>query len=212
MVGAWQQVAGTVTRVLNCRHETGKWTWDAIMNTQACSSDISSSNTVLKPPQILPPTGEQAFKYLSLWGTYLLKLLHSTCWATWYQQLSLVPEELSACMCVCLWVCVYMCVMSSWGCQSLLYDTTLFLWNMVSPWIRSRVHVFLQGWHSVGPSCVWALQCWNYKHAWDYSQFSVVLESEVWFLYLYIVHSNHGAISPTKSFWLENALYFCLLH
>lgn len=96
MVGAWQQVAGTVTRILNCRPETGKWTWDAIMNTQACSSDISSSNTILKPPQILPPTGEQAFKYLSLLGTYLLKLLHSTCWATWYQQLSLVPEELSA--------------------------------------------------------------------------------------------------------------------
>lgn len=64
-----------------------------IMNTQACSSDISSSNTILKPPQTLPPTGEQAFKYLSLWGTYLL----TTCWATWYQQpsLTLVPEELS---------------------------------------------------------------------------------------------------------------------
>lgn len=79
------------------------------MNTQACSSDISSSNTILKPPQTLPPTGEQAFKYLSLWGTYLL----TTCWATWYQQpsLTLVPEELS----VCGWVhalvsmCVHVC-------------------------------------------------------------------------------------------------------
>lgn len=46
----------------------------------------------------------------------------------------------------------------------------------------------------------------------DYSQCCVVLESEVWFLYLCIVHSNHRAISPIKSLWLENALYFCLLH
>lgn len=159
MVGTWQQVAGTVVGVLNYRHETGKWTWGEIMNTQACSSNISTSNTVIKPPQTLPPTGEQAFKYLSLWGTYLL----TTCW---YQQpsLTLVPEELSVCMCMHLWVCVCMCVMSSWGCQSLLYDTTLFLWNMVSPWIWSRVHIFQQAWHSVGPSCLWALQCWNCKH------------------------------------------------
>lgn len=81
-----------------------------IMNTQACSSDFSSSNTVLKPPQTLPPTGEQAFKYLSLWGTYLLKLLRSTCWATWYQQpsLTLVPKELSdACACSCEYACAY---------------------------------------------------------------------------------------------------------
>lgn len=116
------------------------------------------------------------------------------------------------CVCMLLWVCMCICVMSSWGCQSLLYDTTLFLWNMVSPWIWSRVHVFQWDWHSVGPSGLWALQCWNYKHARDYSQCSVVLESEVWFLYLCIVHSNHGAISPTKSLWLENTLYFCLLH
>lgn len=46
----------------------------------------------------------------------------------------------------------------------------------------------------------------------SYSQRSVELESEVWFLYLCIVHSNHGAIPPRKSLWLENALYFGLLH
>lgn len=96
-MGAWQQVAGTVARVLNCTRET-EVDLGEIMNTQACSSDISSSNTILKPPQTLPPTGEQAFKYLSLWGTYLL----TTCWATWYQQpsLILVPEELSVCGCM----------------------------------------------------------------------------------------------------------------
>lgn len=174
---------------------------------------IVSSNTVLKPPQILPPTGEQAFKYLSLWGTCLLKLLHSTCWATWYQQpsLTLVPEELSVCMCLCVCVCMCVCdvlmrvsVPPLWYCLiPLKYGLSLDL--IQSSCFSARL-AFSRPFLSLGSSVLELQACTGY------SQRSVELESEVWFLDLCIVYSNHGAIPPRKSLWLENALYFGLLY
>jgi hypothetical protein len=81
----WQQVAGVGNReiTLSASEEKGGWTGNGTrLILQACSADIlpSAKFQFLRVPQCsltVPPTVDQVFKYLSLWG-YSFHLNHHT--------------------------------------------------------------------------------------------------------------------------------------
>lgn len=65
--------------ISNHKHKTPKenWKWGEAMNCHSLPQWCFSSSKATKPPQMPLPTGDQVFKYLSIWGTFLIQTIIS---------------------------------------------------------------------------------------------------------------------------------------
>lgn len=61
------------------KHKAGKenWKWGEAMNCHSLPQWCFSSSKATRPPQMPSPTGDQVFKYLSIWGTFLIQTITS---------------------------------------------------------------------------------------------------------------------------------------